>query len=463
MTKRFLVFASALLLLLGALLLSEGRQSEVNSVVHQHLVSPSEDPEKTGFNMVGDLTTHLPLLILDTRGQIIPGAAGRTEQELQCDLHIIDNPSGLNSSRDLPTQSTPIAIAVRGNSSRIFPKKQYSIRTVDSSGLTADVPLLGMPAESSWVLNGSYIDHSLIRNYMLYNISGEIMAYAPRVRLCEVLCTDGQGRQEYLGVYCLIEKNKVCENRLFLNPYDPAYIQTPFLLQTNTHIDAQEIFHLKPDNLRVLRTELIYPDPEDITGASLEYIRSTILTFEKMLYDASITGDWSRINDAVDLNTFVDYYIINEFCQNYDAGTRSTYLYRDLGGKISIGPVWDFDGTFNNFFGIDLDIRGLELKTSFYYYYLVDDPKFVELCSQRYPQLRQTLLSDEYLLSYIDACEDYLGSAALRNCDRWYQNRHDFYYDDLQKMRDFVVNRGKAMDLVFVSQSQIIRQEVNLP
>ena len=42
-----------------------------------------------------------------------------------------------------------------------------------------------------------------VRNYISYNIEGEIMAYSPNVRLCEMFLND-----EYMGIYLLIEKIK---------------------------------------------------------------------------------------------------------------------------------------------------------------------------------------------------------------------------------------------------------------
>ena len=43
-----------------------------------------------------------------------------------------------------------------------------------------------MDPHHEWVLHGPFLDKTLIRNYMWYNIAGEIMDYAPNVRFCEV-------------------------------------------------------------------------------------------------------------------------------------------------------------------------------------------------------------------------------------------------------------------------------------
>ena len=457
MNKRLTALLILAALLLAAVLLPENGQPQPHNVVHQHEVWPQESEGATGFDVFGNLTTHLPLLIIQTSGQEVPGITRETEEKLICDYAIIDNPDGVNHSGDVPTQTGTMAISIRGNSSRAFPKKQYAVRLVDQEGMPEKQSLLGMPAESTWVLNGSYIDHSQIRNYMMYTLSGEIMDYAPRCRLAEVMLTDAQGNMIYQGLYTLIEKPKVSEARLNLAAYDPAYRETSFLIQMNAYIEGIEIPHLMPEGIPVVyRSELKYPDSLEVTASSADYIRAEMLDFEKALYDADHTGDWSRVESMTDLESFVDYYIINEFFQNYDAGRRSTYLHKGLGGKIVMGPVWDFDSAFDNFVHAAMGNDWLDVKTTIYYHYLTKCPAFVEQVSKRYVQLRNSILSEENLLEFIDGCNDYLGTAVDRNCDQWYAGDRTLYDEDITSMKDFVIRRGNWMDDNFVRQTTLI-------
>ena len=96
------------------------------------------------------------------------------------------------------------------------------------------------------------------------------------------------------------------------------------------------------------------------------------------------------------------------------------------------------------------------VKDQSFYYYLFACPKFLSLCADRYTQLRNTVLSDEYLLDYIDSTCAYLGSAALRNCDKWYGSDYDLYYKEIEKMKDFVTDRGQWMDSHFADQIQLV-------
>lgn len=456
MKKKQFMLCIVVILIITVALLPQEFQTDT-TVLHQHKIYPNEEGRSVGFDEAGVLTSHLPLIILKSNGNVIPGSDAPTEQELHCEFAVIDNDDHLNRSSDTPTQTGKMAINIRGNSSRYFIKKQYAIRTVDASGLPLKTSFLGMPAETTWVLNGSYIDHSLIRNYMMYNISNEIMDYAPSCRLCEVLITDEKGKTEYQGVYTLIEKPKVSNVRLDLEPYDPQYSETSFLLQMNGRIDDEKIEHLKPDDVDAYSFNVEYPDVLDITEKSLQYIRKEILQFEKALYDAEYNDKWKNIENYADLNSFVDYYIINEFFQNYDAGRRSTYLYKNVGGKFFMGPVWDFDSAFNNFTEINLSCEQLEMNSTFYYFYLFHNAEFVEQCVVRYKELRKTVLSEENLIKYIDESSQYLGNAALRNCDKWYNGEYSVYYKDIEKMKNFVIERGEWMDKYFEEYSSIIK------
>lgn len=181
--------------------------------VHQHLTARGPD---AGCNCGGtELCTHLPLVIIDTGGQTIPGevtgetdAYGETINTLAEDgrdvmdvqLSIIDNQNQNNHPSDVAAVTTISEIRIRGHASRLFEKAPYRLNFVDENGEDRDLEVMGMSAHSDWVLYGPYMDKSLVRNYLWYNIAGEIMEWAPNVRYCELIL-DG----EYRGLYLMVE------------------------------------------------------------------------------------------------------------------------------------------------------------------------------------------------------------------------------------------------------------------
>ena len=51
----------------------------------------------------------------------------------------------------------------------------------------------------------------------------------------------------------------------------------------------------------------------------------------------------------IDVDSFVDYFIINELSSNADAGNYSTYIYKGTDNLYRM-CVWDFNNACNNYF-----------------------------------------------------------------------------------------------------------------
>lgn len=59
--------------------------------------------------------------------------------------------------------------------------------------------------------------------------------------------------------------------------------------------------------------------------------------------DGLIGNKYSKVTDLVDIQSFVDTYIVQELMDNPDVGYSSFYIYKDKDGKLFAGPVWGFD------------------------------------------------------------------------------------------------------------------------
>ena len=158
-----------------------------------------------------DFTSHLPLVVIDLEGNTIPDDykynSDSESFELKEDenpyseasMRIINNNNGTNSILDDEEISSKIKIRYRGNSSIRYEKKQFGIKIVNDNGEESELPIMGMEADEDWILNISMIDPSLIRNYLAFNISGQIMEYSPDVRYSEVILKDGDS-YKYQGL-----------------------------------------------------------------------------------------------------------------------------------------------------------------------------------------------------------------------------------------------------------------------
>ena len=63
---------------------------------------------------------------------------------------------------------------------------------------------------------------------------------------------------------------------------------------------------------------------------------------------------WAVSYHGVDINSVIDWWFIHELAMNDEfKHPKSVYMYIDGAGKLSAGPVWDFDyQTYPNVDGI---------------------------------------------------------------------------------------------------------------
>ncbi len=180
---------------------------------HQHIEEAS-DASRTCEHADDSFCTHLPLLCVDTNGETIPGNAYYDEDGnkiittapngdpyVTVSISVTDRADANNHLADDPTQTMLAQMNIRGNSSRHFIKYGYALTLVDELGANSPAEMMGMDSHHDWVIHGPILDKSLIRNYMWYNIGGEIMDYAPNVRFFEMFING-----EYEGVYIMTER-----------------------------------------------------------------------------------------------------------------------------------------------------------------------------------------------------------------------------------------------------------------
>lgn len=424
---------AAVLMLLTVLLTSAWSDEGPANRVHQHLTARQPD---AGCDCDGsELCTHLPLVLIDTGGQEIPGKVtgqtddfGETINTLAADgrdvidvsFVVVDNQTRNNHPSDEATLTTTAQIRVRGHSSRLFEKSPYQLDFVDENGEAAPAAVMGMPAHSEWVLYGPYLDKSLVRNYMWYNIAGEVMEWAPNVRYCELILNG-----EYRGLYLMVETITDGEDcRLNLSTTEQNVKTTGYLLRgdrtTQEDLGGQRDIYTYLERMLTLRTDILikYPGRSSLTQELRQEIELDYAAFEKALYSYDYDTDDYGYWNYIDVDNFVDYFLINEFSLNVDAGRYSTYIYKDLSGKFKLA-VWDFNNACDNFFTDPLPPDQINMVSHTWFFMLCKSEDFVERLLDRYDELRASVLNETYLLNYIDETLAYLGPAVERNNQRW--------------------------------------------
>lgn len=227
----------------------------------------------------------------------------------------------------------PLKIRGRGNYSwNDCPKKSYRIKLESGRRLLG----LGEGKSKTWCLLANYVDPSLLRNrlalWLARGLSG--IDWSPDAASVE-LWLNG----EYRGVYLLVEAIKVDEHRVNVRQTDGE--DTGFLLQMTHNSDEAYRFSVYGTNYDV-KSDLS-TNPQTAAG-QLDAIANRVQT----AFDAVLSGDEEEIRAQIDLDSLIDCYLLEEFCKNKDVGWDSFYLSCDVGGKLTFGPVWDFDLAFGN-------------------------------------------------------------------------------------------------------------------
>ena len=98
------------------------------------------------------------------------------------------------------------------------------------------------------------------------------------------------------------------------------------------------------------KLELLYPGASYQTRQVKEYVQADYNEAERILYSSRMTEESNAWKEILDADSLVNYYILMEFLSINDAFSASTYFYRDVRGKLAIGPVWDFNNALDNFY-----------------------------------------------------------------------------------------------------------------
>ena len=227
---------------------------------------------------------------------------------------------------------TSVGIKGRGNSTWVWPKKPYKIKFDEKTSV------LGMEKAKSWVLIANYADYSLIRNYVAFEGSRVLSEELSPLHQYPVnLFLNGK----YLGVYTLGEDKDVAKGRIEL-PEATNDVDTSYLIEIGGYDDGdvKDVDYFMAGDVRWCTVQ--YPEDE-LTEEQFNYIKEYCLHANE---DVKFLDGWE---EHLDLDSFVNWFISSELFYNLDSCfRRSCFMMKEPGGKLKMGPVWDFDLAIGN-------------------------------------------------------------------------------------------------------------------
>jgi len=287
----------------------------------------------------------------------------------------------------------------RGNSTwGLHDKKSYQLNMAEKTRM------YGMKSDKRWIFLAEHSDKTLMRNKIAFEM-GYIskLDWTPQSVYSEVHLNN-----EFLGGYHVCQKIEQGNNRVDVG-------ETGYLLEIDQfdRLDFDDVYFTTDEFLiNIKAPKLNYGSTE------YNYIKEWITEFENVLKSSTFSNPTQGYQKYIDVDSFVDWYLINEITKNQDARNYSSiYLNVIPGEKIKMGPLWDFDLAFGNVNYSECEYpEGFWVKDNAWYRRLFQDPNFVNKVKTRFAYFRS---QQAFLLQRIDFYASYLDELQQKNDARW--------------------------------------------
>ena len=351
----------------------------------------------------------------------------------------------VDGGRNIPDMAaTPIEIRGRGNSTWGHPKKPYQMK------FSTKEEFLGMPEDKKWIFLAEYSDKTMLRNSAAFEM-GYIsnLDWTPQSEYAEVYINN-----LYQGTYNITQKVEETNRRV-------AITNDGFLLEIDQlyRLDADDVY-FSTDAFSVIAIKEPSIDQVNENGVSFEqdqrynYVKNYVNQFEDVLFGSSFANSFSGYAAYIDVDSFVDWYLINEILKNQDARWYSSiYFHLIPGEKIKMGPLWDHDLAFGNVNYAPTEYTdGWWIQQNPWFSRLLEDPNFVAKVKTRFDHFRN---NEQYILNKIDAYAEKLHWSQQENDNRWQTLGQyvwpnpvwfDTYQEEVDHLKDWYQARMNWLD-----------------
>jgi spore coat protein CotH len=265
--------------------------------------------------------------------------------------------------------------------------------------------MLNMPSKKKWLFLAEYSDKTMLRNTMSFEMGYlSNLEWTPKSSFAEVYIND-----EYNGTYNITEKVEEGSNRVDIG--DNGYLLEIDQLERQ---DADDVYFYTGEYLVAIKEPSL-----DWNDQQYNYIKNHINEFEDALFASNYADPINGYGKYIDVDTVVDWYLINEINKNVDSlFFSSIYFHVKVGEKIKMGPLWDFDLSFGNvdYAGDDFPLpEGFWVKDNTWIARMFTDPAFVEKVKTRFAYFKA---NQNLILEKIDDYADKLNLAQQENDDK---------------------------------------------
>lgn len=334
-------------------------QQEANSdIVKSDGLNVKFESEYPFFNHTG-----LPLIIIN-----IPDHKEITSKDVWTEgveMKVYDEKGSLDYEGTLQMKG-------RGNTTWGQIKKPYALK------LDSKSKILGMPKHKRWVLLANYFDMSSLRTETAFYMGrmSEALGYTPRTKYAEFVYNG-----HHKGLYQITEQLKIDDNRV--NVGDDGFL---IEIDQRAGQDPEDVFF----TIAHLPQPVVIKDPDVVVGdENYNYLVNFMAKADASLFSTNFLDQNEGYKKYIDIESFVDWYLINEITKNNDAiFWSSCYMNLSRGGKLKMGPLWDFDLAINNYPSPDPNnvnnSSGFYIRKVAWFTRMFADPQFVALVKERF-------------------------------------------------------------------------------
>ena len=279
-------------------------------------------------------------------------------------------------------------------------KKPYKLKLNSKANLLG----IGGGKNKHWALLADAIDHTNMRNILIYEFSRDIgMEYAmgttnvvlvlngsyegtyelcEQIRvgsarvdihdweglagdIAEAICAKETGLDEDALATAMEEnygwyetgtvdfKNKTYRIADYYTEEIPKFTGG-FLLDMDFRTDGNPTKYISTFTTTQGGFKMFFRRPEYAKTSTemMNFTKGYLDAYESAIRGADFTttydGKKMHYTDLFDMDSLVKYWLVNEYSNNWDSMKNSTYLYKDLNGKAKMGPAWDYDWAWGN-------------------------------------------------------------------------------------------------------------------
>ncbi len=346
-------------------------------------------------------------------------------------------------------KNASIKIRGRGHSTWKLDKKPYQIKFEEKTSV------MGMKEAKRYILLADYSDKTLIRNHIAFTMAETLnhLIFVPHTEPVDVYLNG-----TYIGVYGIGEKIEVRKGRVEMEMGSEFSADTGYLLEVGGFDDEDDGYVFNTDCLKAVVVKT--PEYEVINREQEQYIEDYVKKAEQAVKNLS------GYEEYIDIPSLIDWFILHELTYNLDSCfNRSCYLAKPAGGKLQMGPPWDFDVAFGNYIYDDPNYDGWAsvgssdsssyIKVT-WMNYLLADSRFNARLKQRWEEKKEELVS--VAMSEIESVKQKIYKSQMDNFKVWdiWNIRAGYgsdaatalrsYDEQVEYLKSFIRNRKQWMD-----------------